>query len=102
MADATSTHLRLTDRNQTAEDVAIFDRKQPSDEAIHIVVKATGGLIALNRRFERLGYLVRKYQWQDIQHHAAVQKEESNRFFQEADITGDAVWLDLDCVADRK
>ncbi len=100
MAEPASRCFRLTDRGRNAEYVAIFSSNDPSDETIHIVVHTKGRLMALNRHSEPLRWLISKYQWSDVQHHPAVQKQESNKCFPEAGISGDAVWLDLDCAAD--
>jgi len=92
------TTLRITDRNRTAEDVPIFASKHSCDDAIYVVVKTENGLVALDRRYNPRGFLVDPSHalWDELNQHPAKRRTDINRYFPEADITGDAIWLDLD------
>jgi hypothetical protein len=92
------TTLRITDRNRTAEDVPIFASKHSDDDAIYVVVKTEDGLVALDRRYNPRGFLVdpSRTLWEELDRHPAKLLADTNRYFLEANVTGDAVWLDLD------
>jgi hypothetical protein len=93
--------LRITDRERTAEDVPIFTGSR-SHEGVYAVAKLSNGdLVALDRDYEPLGYLVGDAAtlWTELmQHPARFMHDPIARFPSLTGIQGEveAIWLDLD------
>ena len=92
------TILRVTDQQRVAEDVPIFAGQHSRDGIYVVVKKQSGELLALDRDYEPLGVLVDhdKTLWKELDQHPAKRSSDFGRHFPEADVTGDAIWLDLD------
>ena len=92
------TTLRITDRKHYSQELLVFSSNHQDENAVFGVVKTVNGLVALDCRYEPIGYLVDPFGelWNELQEDPAYEgKVHVGSQFDYGRVRGDAIFLDL-------